>query len=915
MTTESESSLENQLVAHLGNLGYSSIKIKDETELENNFRTQINTFNAASLKGIPLSDSEFSRLLSAIKDKGVIASAQALRDKTEIQRDDNTNLFIQLFDSRNKTRNIYQVTRQVTVLASRENRYDVTLLINGLPIVQIELKRRGLEISEAFNQINRYRRETFVGLYEFLQLFVISNGENTKYFANSPSTAAIPFSHTFFWTDDKNKRISSLIDFVDSFLPTYRLADIISRFMIIKGVTASDKNLIVMRPYQIFAVKRVIKQALETAGNGYVWHATGSGKTLTSFKIAQLLAENEKFTKVVFLVDRRDLDGQTIEEFNKFEADIVLEVDNSRALAAQLKSSKNKLIVSTIQKLANLIKREDKALAPLKNENILFIIDECHRSQFGEMHKLVSTYFTKAQYFGFTGTPLFKENKSQDGRSTADIFGACLHSYLIKNAISDKNVLPLSIEYVDTFHAGTDFDDYSVEGVDMQEVLLSDQRITLVANDVLKQLPRKTQKGKYNAIFAVDSTRMLAKYFDKLTVLNPELKIATIFSYGANEDSEGRTESSRDTLEKAMAHYNMLYSTNFDMTSYNEYFTDITKRMKRKEIDVLLVVNMFLTGFDSPITNTLFFDKKASYHTLWQAFSRPNRVASKLKSTGHIRCYQPLKTETDEAIRLFSQSDNTDGLLARSYEVCLLALQEAIEELLSMVPTPQDVDLLEGETEKAGFVRLYRNIARVLVEIQPHAEFDYETANLGTDEQTLINFRSKYLDIKDEADHKEKISILSELDFEIELIAHDDINVDYIKRLIESIDMGSTVQRTKDVDFILKQLDSGDSPELRMKSEYLRKFLNIVLPTLGAENDLGHELDKYSKQEFKQEVEDFAKVSDISYELLKSWIDKFEYEGRIDRKPISSSIALPFVERRALTKSIVAFITTITTKY
>lgn len=913
MATESEARLENQLVSHLVNLGYEKVIIKDETELDANFRTQINKLNHAVLNGSVLSDSEFTRLMVAMKSKGVVRSSKMLRDKLEVQRDDNSNLFVQLFDSHDKRRNTYQVTQQVTVVARRENRYDVTILVNGLPLVQIELKRRGIELSQAFNQINRYRRETFVGLYEFLQLFVVSNGVNTKYFANSPSTTPIPFSHTFYWTDENNARINELDEFVEAFLPTHHLADMIVNYMIIKS--GKEDSLVVMRPYQIFAVKRVLKHALETTGNGYVWHTTGSGKTLTSFKLAQMLTERSKFSKVIFLVDRRDLNSQTIEEFNKFEADIVSGVENTRALVKQIKSSQSKLIVTTVQKMSNLVKSQHPSLELLKDEPILFMIDECHRSQFGEMHKQISAYFSKAQYFGFTGTPRFVENRSEDKRTTADIFGKCLHTYLIREAINDKNVLPFSVEYLDTFHKNDLFKDYAVESVDMQELLLSDERITLVTQDIIEQLPRKTQKGAYNAMFAVSDTNMLGKYFDKFTLLAPDLKIATIFSYGANEDCEGRTESSRDTLERAMTQYNNTFKTNFDMSSYNEYFADLSKRMKRKEINLLIVVNMFLTGFDSPFTNTLFFDKSAKHHSLLQAFSRTNRVSGGSKLSGNIRCYQPLKEKTDEAIQLFSQSDNTDGILAKPYEEILAALKTVITELLDAHPTPKHVDTLQGESEKANFIRLYLNVVRILKEIEPRAEFNYATANLGIDEQTLTNFRTKFLDLRNSITRTEKVSILSEIDFQLELTAHDEINVDYIKRLIENIDMGDKNKQQQDVDFILKQIDSTASPELRMKSEYLKKFITEVLPHLTKNSDVKHEFDLFTRKEFIKEVQDFADQSDISYDLLKEWISNFEYSGIVDRKSISQEIKLQLKERKVLTDSIMGFITSVTSKY
>ena len=491
MSYQSEAQLEKNLVSQLENQGFSVVKIKDEEELKNNFREQLFEYNKRKLNNEPFTDKEFERILRHVEGKSVFQSAKILRDKFILEREDGSEVYIEFFNTKEYSKNRFQVTAQTTVVGKYTNRYDVTILINGLPLIQIELKRRGLDLKEAFNQIQRYRKHSYQGLYRYIQTFVVSNGVDTKYFANSDRD--ILFSHTFFWSDDKNTRISNLKEFTETFLDRDFVAKILGRYMIINE---TDKILMVMRPYQIYAVEALIKRAMETNNNGFIWHTTGSGKTLTSFKASQILSSNPKIKKVFFLVDRKDLDSQTLSEFNKFEPDSVDTTDKTDTLVKQIEDINKPLIVTTIQKMANAIKndRYTKIMEKYKDEKVIFIIDECHRSQFGDMHKAINKHFTNAQYFGFTGTPRFYENRSQEGRVTADLFEKCLHTYLIKDAISDGNVLGFSVEYIKTFDGDFDEnDDEKVKDIDKEEVFMADERIDLVAKNILSIHNGKTR--------------------------------------------------------------------------------------------------------------------------------------------------------------------------------------------------------------------------------------------------------------------------------------------------------------------------------------------------------------------------------------------------------------------------------------
>ncbi|PTK96436.1 restriction endonuclease subunit R, partial [Staphylococcus gallinarum] len=604
MAYQSEFALETEMMEQLNANGYETVTLRDEQQLLDNFRAILNERHAEKLDGQPLTDKEFQRLLTMINGKGIFESARILRDKLPLKRDDESEIYLSFLDTRNWCKNKFQITNQVSVEDTYKARYDVTILVNGLPLAQIELKRRGIDINEAFNQVMRYRKQNYTGLFRYIQLFIISNGVETRYISNNDGE--ILKSHMFYWSDKDNNRINTLSDFTDTFLRPCHLAKMISRYMILNE---TDHILMAMRPYQVHAVEALIHQATETNNNGYIWHTTGSGKTLTSFKASQVLSEQEEVKKVIFLVDRKDLDSQTEEEFNKFAKGAVDKTNNTAQLVRQLKDKSLPLIVTTIQKMSKAIQNNAEALDQYKTDKVVFIIDECHRSQFGDMHRVVRQHFNNAQYFGFTGTPRFEENKSQDGRSTADIFGRCLHTYLIKNAIHDGNVLGFSVDYINTFKAQNieTTEEDLVEGINKDEVWLADKRIELIARHITENHDKYTRNRQYSAILTVQSIPALVKYYTTFKKISKDykqpLKIAGVFSYQPNEESkEGDMDEahSRDQLEMIMQDYNQHFGTNFSTDTFQEYFNHISKNVKKgvkdNKIDVLIVVNMFLTG-------------------------------------------------------------------------------------------------------------------------------------------------------------------------------------------------------------------------------------------------------------------------------------------------------------------------------
>lgn len=865
MNTQSEAQLENALIQRLNDLGWASVAIPDNAALESNLRSQLEAHN-----GLQFSDGEFRTILNHLGKGSTFEKAKTLRDRMALQRDDGTTAYVQFFNGREWCRNRYQVTHQITQEGHYKTRYDVTLLVNGLPLIQIELKRRGIELKEAFNQINRYHRHSFGAgnaLFQYVQLFVISNGVNTKYYANNRHQ---DFKQTFFWADEDNAPITRLEAFADAFLEKCFVSKMIAKYVVLHE---SDQVLMVLRPYQYYAVERILDRVMKGRKNGYIWHTTGSGKTLTSFKASQVIVENPKVAKVVFVVDRADLDYQTTKEFNFFSPGSVDGTDNTKALVDQLADHDTKLVVTTIQKLNTAITREHHAAAmeALKDERIVFVFDECHRSQFGDTHKNIVAFFSKAQMFGFTGTPILKEN-AIGKRTTANLFEECLHRYVITDAIRDENVLRFSVEYWGKLRRkdGTFIGDEEVSGLDLMEFFESEKRIDGVVDWIIENHDRKTHNRDFSAIMCVGSVDALTKTYEAFQRKKAEgkhdLKVATIFTFAANEEDEdangligepdvtggpvsAATQHSRDKLAGYVADYNAMFGTNNsvkDGKAFYVYYKALAKRMKwrdRKDfiegqgIDILLVVNMFLTGFDAKTCNTLYVDKNLRYHGLIQAFSRTNRILGQKKSQGNIVCFRNLKAKVDEAIALFSNKDADETILIAPYQEYVDRFNEAVMELLKIAPTPSAVDKLVSEDDILAFVRAFRELIRIRNVLTSFTEFSND--DLSLDAQRFEDFKSKYLDIHDrmksDQDDDQKASILNEVDFELELIRRDNINVAYILALLASIveeqreaeDALDTAGKTKTILDLL-----GSEPRLRSKRELIEEFITTYLPTM-----------------------------------------------------------------------------------
>lgn len=778
-----------------------------------------------------------------------------------------------------------------------ENRYDVTLLINGLPLVQIELKRRGIDFKEAFNQVIRYKKHSLNDLFRYVQIFIISNGIDTKYFANSDKE--MDFQYTFYWTDKNNNRIDNLYDFALDFLPKCHISKMISRYMVVDD---TQKNLMVMRPYQYYAVEELMKRAYETNNNAYVWHTTGSGKTLTSFKLSQLLSTNREVAQVFFLVDRKDLDSQTIEEFNRFQKDTVDMTDSTDTLIAQMKDSSKKIILTTIQKMSNACKNDkyQDVIDCFEGKKVVFIIDECHRSQFGEMHKMIKKKFPRAQYFGFTGTPRFAENASQDGRTTADIFEKLVHHYLIKNAIADGNVLGFNVDYVRTISSTVDIeDDEEVEAIDTEEVLMDDQRISNIVDYVLKIHNSKTNNRRYNAIFTVRSIPMLIKYYDEFKKRNTDLKIAGIFTFGANEDGELETEHSRDSLERMINDYNQMFDKNYSTNTFSAYFTDVSKKVKNTELDILLVVNMFLTGFDAKRLNTLYVDKRLKHHDLIQAFSRTNRIETANKPYGNIVCFQTNKKAVDDAVKLFSLTDNADEVLMKPYEYYRDEFRKAVEELLKHTPSPEEAEHGGDEQEEYKFVLLFRELVRLMVKLKTFDEFEFTEDELGMSNQLYEDFVSKYKKIyRDIRPDQQKTSILSDVSFDIELLRNDKINVHYILELIKNaVSEPSREKRRKTLDEIEKMIESATDPELYMKSDLIHGFIDSIASEMDPDADFEYEYNQYMEEQRTNEIREVAAKYQIPEPKINRLIGDYEFGGFVDKNDIKTDLTKDVIKR------------------
>lgn len=915
MSYQSEAILEQSLIGQMTELGYEFVTIRDGSQLLHNLKTQLERFNT-----VTLSEKEFGTILNHLAKGNVFEKAKSLRDRFQFKREDGTTVYIRFFDHENCNQNIFQVTNQVRLEGSYLNRYDVTLLVNGLPLVQIELKRAGLEIKEAFNQINRYQKHSFWsnhGLFQYVQLFVISNGVNTKYLANNRLQSV---KQTFYWADAKNRNITELTAFAAAFLNPDHLGKYVAHYVV---MNETFKNLMVLRPYQYYATEAIINQVKSSNANGYIWHTTGSGKTLTSFKASQIVMELPQVHKVVFVVDRKDLDYQTMNEFNAFKKDSVDVTDNTASLVRQL-TDNTKLVLTTIQKLNNAItkKHYESKMSHLQDKKIVFIFDECHRSQFGQTHDRIISFFNRAQLFGFTGTPIFADNasKSEFGkRTTRDLFGQCLHKYVITDAIRDQNVLKFGVEYIGRYkQKGNTLVEIEVEGIDTSEVWGDERRMEKIVDYILKYHNTKTFRKEYSALFAVSSIENLIKYYNifrrKKESGEHDLRIATIFTYGTNEgDADAQdllpgdeevlmaaepkaaylASHTRNQLDQFIADYNAVYGTSFstkDGQQFEGYFKDISKRLKEREketfnderdrLDLLLVVNMFLTGFDAKKVNTLYVDKNLKYHGLIQAYSRTNRILGEQKSQGNILCFRNLKKATDEAIQLYSNKEALEEVFIPGYEVVLKKFKEALKRLLAIVPTWQYVDDLPSEEEELAFVRAFREVLRIKNVLESYTDFSW--VDLGIDEQTFENYKSKYLDLYDKvkSEHKkQKESILDDIDFEVELIHRDTINVAYILKLLAQLVQAKTATVAAQQKKAIMELLAGDI-QLRSKRELIEKFILENLPNITNSDNIGDEFDKYWQEQKVLALARLCEEEELDKEQFSSLIDAYIFSGQ-----------------------------------
>lgn len=919
MVYQSEAELENLLIEQLKDQGYTSVNINNYHDLEENFKKQFSLFNASKLEK-PLSDKEWERVFNYLLGKSVFQSAKILRDKFILERDDGKKVYVALLDE-DHTKNLFQVTHQTTVVGKYVNRYDVTLLVNGLPLMQIELKRRGIDIKEAVNQVMRYKKHSYNGLYHYIQTFVVSNGVDTKYFANSDKE--LLYSLAFFWTDENNIRITNLKEFSVSFLARDHLIKMLTKFTVLND---TDKLMMIMRPYQVYAVESLVRQAKLTNQNAYIWHTTGAGKTLTSFKTAQILATNPNIKKVIFLVDRKDLDSQTTEEFNKFEAGSVDATDKTNILVGQMKDKNRQLIVTTIQKMANAVKKPQhaKIMDLYKDEKVIFIVDECHRSQFGDMHKDIVRHFNNAQFFGFTGTPRFDINGKVAGKivqTTEQLFGKCLHNYLIKDAIFDNNVLGFHVEYIKTIDGDFDEDDPTVaERIDINELYMADERMTLIANHIVSNHMSKTRNGQYTAIFAVSSIPMLIKYYDIFKKIDHKLTVSGIFSYGQNEDAEGHDEHSRDALERIIKDYNETFSTNFSTDTFHAYQKDISDRVKGKKtksLDILLVVNMFLTGFDSKPLSVLYVDKDLRYHDLLQAYSRTNRVEKETKPFGIIICYRNLKKRTDDAIALFSKGQS-DGVLTPGFEYFVEKYNQVVLKIREIALEPSSLDYIQDEKQQLAFVLLFRELTKYLNSLRTFIEFNIDSDKLLMGDQEYQDYKSKYLMLyHQQQKNKEVVSVLNDVDFCIELMESNRINVAYIMNLIRNIHFDDPDKKSFDIKHIEAELERADNPVLLRKVELLKSFLDKVVSGLQNADEIDAAYNDFENAEKNREIQEFAEKEEVDPKMLTDVISEFEFSGIINAGDIRDRIKTPMslLKKKSLVSRIVSFIKNLAEKF
>lgn len=954
---QSEADLEDAFIELLKGQAYEYLPITSENDLKDNLKKQLEVLNDCVF-----SKREWNQLFTskiANQNYGIEEKTRIIQeDYVQIlSGDDGIDRNIYLIDKNNIHNNTLQVIHQYeTKAGKRDNRYDVTILVNGLPLVHVELKRRGVDIKEAFNQINRYQRDSFwsgSGLFEYVQIFVISNGTFTKYYSNTtrkghikeqgsqkqigPHQTSDSFEFTSWWADGQNRPITDLMDFGRTFFSKHAILNILTKYCIF----TVDKHLMVMRPYQIAATEKILerinaahnyKRYGSLSAGGYVWHTTGSGKTLTSFKTAQLATKFPYIEKVLFVVDRKDLDYQTMQEYDKFEKGAANANASTLALQRQLEDSTSRIIITTIQKLNVFIGKHKKH--PVYSKEMVLIFDECHRSQFGEMHTAILKHFKKYYLFGFTGTPIFAENassgKKMDLKTTEQAFGTKLHTYTIVNAINDKNVLPFRIDYVSTMKEAEHIKDLQVWNIDREKALASPKRISNVVQYMLEHFNQKTKRNSnyklkqrrlngFNSIFTVTSIDMAKKYYlefqNQMAVLpsDKRLKVATIFSFGVNEDDpEGANgllvdensdstanldQGSRDFLESAIQDYNKLFKTNFDTSSakFPNYYKDVSKKVKQKELDVLIVVNMFLTGFDAPTLNTLWVDKNLRLHGLLQAFSRTNRILNSIKSFGNIVCFRNLEEETNKSIALFGDSDAKGIVILKKYEEYYSGYQDGnkvfpgykplVDTLVENFPIDEPIETLADQKE---FVRLYGAILKVRNILTTFDEFEGHEILSALDFQ---DYHSIYISIYRELrPTKDVENINDDIVFEMELIKQVDINIDYILELVEQYQADHQKDKTILVNI---QKAVGSSVELRNKKE----LIDVFIERLSMGSEVHEDWKAYVNEKKIEELDAIIKEENLNKEETYQYIDSAFKEGGIQTSGMAVTKIMPPMSR------------------
>ena len=923
MTTQSEAALEEGLIRTLVENSYERVVIKEEDNLRENFKRQLEKLNRKELElhgRTAFTDAEFDRILLHLEGGTRFEKAKKLRDLYTLQTDDGKNIWVEFLNTKKWCQNEFQVANQITVEGRKKCRYDVTILINGLPLVQIELKKRGVELKQAYNQVQRYHKTSFHGLFDYIQIFVISNGVNTRYFANNPNGG---YKFTFNWTDKGNNAFNDLNMFANFFFDKCTLGKIISKYVVLHE---GEKSLMVLRPYQYYAVEEIINRVENTNKNGYIWHTTGAGKTLTSFKAAQLVSEIDGIDKVMFVVDRHDLDTQTQSEYEAFEPGAVDNTDNTYELIKRL-SGNSKIIITTIQKLNCAVIRDyyNKHLQEVRNKKVVMIFDECHRSHFGDCHKNIVGFFRNLQIFGFTGTPIFAENAKQE-HTTAEVFGECLHKYMIKDAIADENVLGFLVEY---YEGQSDID------------LEAESRMTEIAQFILNNYSKSTFDGDFNALFAIQSVPMLLKYYKIFKSLKPDIKIGAIFTYAANSSQDDELTGmgqgfanqnvTSDELQMVIDDYNEMFGTAFSTDNFSAYYDDVNERMKKRKkdmepLDLLLVVGMFLTGFDAKKLNTLYVDKNLEYHGLLQAFSRTNRVLNEKKRFGKIVCFRDLKDKVDTSIKLFSNNEPNEYIIRPPYlEVCK-KLNLKMIEFLEKYPKLECVDQLKSETDKRDFILAFREIIRGKTEIRIYEDYDSDDPYFVMSEQEYLDFRSKYLDITIGVIEKPTSNgttvddptlpiddEISDIDFCLELLHSDVINVAYILALIEDLNPDSDDYEQKRQHILDTMIKDA---AMRSKTKLIDGFIkrNVDNDKAGFQRakadgsvDLEGRLREYITEAKNQAIADLAISEGLSEEALAEFFREYDYLQREKIEIVQEAIKqkrVGLVERRNILKRV-----------